>query len=79
MRQRHITTSSARRAGGGIEPDEMHIYLTVVLERGRGGKAGGERAAEGVNEDIDLLSIVFGEFAVDGGAVEVIPSDVAFE
>lgn len=58
MRQRHITTSSARRAGGGIEPDEMHIYLTVVLERGRDGKAGGERAAEGINEDIDLLSIV---------------------
>ena len=56
----------------------MHIYLTVVLECGRDGKAGGERAAEGVNEDIDL-SIVFGEFAVDGGAVEVIPSDVAFE
>ena len=49
----------------------MHIYLTVVLERGRDGKQ--------VNEDIDLLSIVFGEFAVDGGAVEVIPSDVAFE
>ena len=57
----------------------MHIDIAVVLEGCGDREAGGERASETVDKDVDLLSLVLGEFAVNGRAVEVVASDVAFE
>ena len=65
--------------GGSIESDEMHIDIAVVLEGSGDRQAGGEGTAEAVDKDVDLLTLVFGKFAVNGRAVEVVPSDVAFE
>ncbi len=42
-------------------------------------EAGGERAAEGVDKHVDLLAVVVSEYPVNGVAVEVRASDVAFE
>ena len=57
----------------------MHIDIAVVLEGCGDRQAGGEGAAEAVDKDVDLLSLVPGEFAVNGRAVEVVASDVAFQ
>lgn len=35
--------------------------------------------AEAVDKDGHLLAVVFGKLAVDGRAVEVVPSDVALQ
>ena len=56
----------------------MHIDIAVVLEGCGDRQAGGERTAEAVDKDVDLLALVLGEFAVNCRAVEVIASDVAF-
>lgn len=61
--------------GGSIEAHEMHIDIVVVLEGCGDRQAGDEGPAEAVDEDIDLLSLVLSEFAVNVRAVEV----VAFE
>ena len=70
-----------RSDGGGrsIESDEMHIDIAVVLEGSGDRQAGGERAAEAVDKYVDLLALVFGKLLVNGGTVEVIAPDVAFE
>ena len=65
--------------GGSIEAHEMHIDIAVVLEGCGDRQAGGEGPAEAVDKDVDLLALVLGEFAVNGRAVEVVASDVAFE
>ena len=65
--------------GGSIESHEMHIDIAVVLEGCGDRQAGGEGTAEAVDKDVDLLALVFGEFAVNGRAVEVVASDVAFD
>jgi len=57
----------------------MHIDIAVVLEGCGDRQAGGEGTAEAVDKDVDLLALVFGEFAVNGRAVEVVASDVAFD
>ena len=57
----------------------MHIDIAVVLEGCGDRQVGGERPAEAVDKDVDLLALVLGEFAVDSGAVEVVASDVTFE
>ncbi len=57
----------------------MRIDIAVVPEGGRYRQAGGERAAEAVYKDIDLLVVVFGEHGVNIATVEVPASDVAFE
>ena len=73
--------STERSDGGcrGIEPHEMHIDIAVVFESGGDTEAGGERAAEAVNKDIDALPLVLGEGRVNGLAVEVRASNVAFK
>lgn len=63
----------------GIESDEMHIDIAVVLEGCGDRQAGGEGAAETVDKDVHLLAVVLGKFAVNGRAVEVVPSDLAFQ
>ena len=65
--------------GGSIEAHEMHIDIAVVFEGCGDRQAGGEGPAEAVDKDVDLLSLVLGEFAVNGRAVEVVSSDVSFE
>ncbi len=65
--------------GGSIEAHEMNIDVAVVLEGCGDRQAGGEGAAEAVDKYVDLLALVPGEFAVNGRAVEVVSSDVAFE
>ena len=57
----------------------MHIDIAVVLEGCGDRQAGGEGTTEAVDKDVDLLALVLGEFAVNGRAVEVVASDVAFE
>ena len=57
----------------------MHDNIAVVLEGCGDRQAGGEGAAEAVYKDVDLLSLVLGEGFVNGRAVEVDASDVAFE
>lgn len=57
----------------------MHGDIAVVFEGGGDRQVGGERTAEAADKDVDLLSLVPGEFAVNGRAVEVDASDVAFE
>lgn len=65
--------------GGRIESDEMHIDLAVIAEGSGDRQAGGERPAEAVDKHVYLLTLVLSEGGVNGGAVEVIASDVAFE
>lgn len=65
--------------GRSIETHEMHIDIAVVAEGSGDRQAGGERTAEAVDKDVDLLALVLGEFAVNGRAVEVVASDVTFE
>lgn len=65
--------------GRGIETHEMHIDIAVVAEGSGDRQAGGERPAEAVDKYVYLLALVFGKLAVNGRAVEVIASDVAFE
>ena len=65
--------------GGSIEAHEMHIDIAVVLEGCGDRQAGGEGPAEAVDKDVDLLALVLGEFTVNGRAVEVVTSDVAFK
>ncbi len=65
--------------GGSIESDKMHVDIAVVAERCGNGEAGGERASEGIDKHIDLFAVVLGKLAVNGSAVEVVPSDVAFQ
>lgn len=57
----------------------MHTDIAVVLESCGDRPAGGEIPAEAVDNDVDLLALVLGEFAVNGRAVEVVASDVALE
>ena len=57
----------------------MHIDIAVVLEGCGDRQAGCEGPAEAVDKDVDLLTIVLGESAVNGRAVEVVASNVAFE
>ena len=57
----------------------MHIDIAVFLEGCGDRQTGGERPAEAVDKDVDLLALVLGEFPVNGRAVEVVASDVAFE
>lgn len=57
----------------------MHIDIAVVLESCGNRQVAGERPAEAVDKDVDLLSLDLGEFAFNGLAVEVVASDVAFE
>ena len=57
----------------------MHIDIAVVLEGCGDRQAGGEGPAEAVDKDVDLLALVLGEGFVNGRAVEVGTSDVAFE
>ena len=74
--------SRAERSDGcgrSLESHEMHIDIAVVLEGCGDRQAGCEGASEAVDKDVDLLSLVLGEFAVNGRAVEVVASDVAFE
>ena len=65
--------------GGSIEAHEMHIDIAVVLEGCGDRQAGGEGTAEAVDKGVDLLALVLGEFTVNGRAVEVVTSDVAFK
>lgn len=65
--------------GGSIHADEVNADLAVVLESCGDRQAGGERPAEAVNKHVCLLALVLGEGGVNGGAVEVETSDVAFE
>ena len=65
--------------GRGIETHEMHIDIAVVAEGCGDRQAGGEGTAEAVDKDVYLLAIVLGKLAVNGRAVEVVPSDVAFQ
>lgn len=65
--------------GGSIESHEMHIYIAVVLEGCGDRQTRGEETSEAVGKDVALLSLVLGELAVNGRAVEVVASDVAFE
>lgn len=64
---------------GSIETHEVHIDVAVALECCGDRQAGDEGSAEAVDKDIDLLSLVFGKFTVNGRAVEIVASDVAFE
>lgn len=57
----------------------MHIDIAVALECCGDRQAGDEGSAEAVDKDIDLLSLVFGKFTVNGRAVEIVASDIAFE
>ena len=57
----------------------MNADFAVVLEGGGDRQAGCERTAEAVDKDIDLLALVLGKLLVNGSAVEVVASDVAFE
>ena len=57
----------------------MNADFAVVLEGGGDRQAGGERTAEAVDKDVDLLALVLGKLLVNGSAVEVVASDVAFE
>ena len=51
----------------------------MVAESSGDRQPGGERAAEAVDKPVDLLTLIFGKFLVNGRAVEVVPSDVAFK
>ena len=78
----HRDVSRAQRGnsgGGSIEAHEMHIDIAVVLEGCGDRQAGGERTAEAVNKDVDLLTLVLGKLLVNGRAVEVVTSDVTFQ
>ncbi len=57
----------------------MHIDIAVILEGSGDRQAGGERAAEAVNKHVHLLALVVGKCPVNGVAVEVLASDIAFE
>ena len=57
----------------------MHIDIAVVLEGSGDSQAGGEGPAEAVDEDVDGFTLVLGEGAVNGRAVEVGAPDVTFE
>lgn len=72
-------TERSDGGGRGIETHEMHGDIAVVLERSGDRQAGGERAAEAVDKDIDALTLVCCEGCVNGLAVEVRASDVPFE
>lgn len=72
-------TERSDGCGGSIETDKMHIDIAVVLEGSGDRQTGGEGPAEAVNKDVDLLALVLCEFAVNGRAIEVVASDVAFE
>lgn len=66
-------------SGGGVQPDKMHVDVAVVAESSGNGKAGGKGATERVDEHVNLLAVVPGKLAVNGRAVEVGASDIAFE
>lgn len=72
-------TERSDGGGRGIESDEMHIDIAVILESSGDTEAGGQRASETVDKHIDRLALILGEFTVNGATVEVITSDVAFE
>ena len=57
----------------------MHIDIAVVAEGCGDRQAGGERTAEAVDKDVDGLTLVLGKLLVNGRAIEVVPSDVAFK
>ena len=56
----------------------MQIDTAVVLEGCGDRQAGGERSAEVVDKDVDLLAFVLGKLAINGRAVEIVVSDVTF-
>jgi len=57
----------------------MHGDIAVVAESGGDREAGGERAAGGIDKHVDLFALVVGKRPVNGVAVEVLASDIAFE
>lgn len=56
----------------------MQIDTAVVLEGCGDRQAGGERSAEVVDKNVDLLAFVLGKLAINGRAVEIVVSDVTF-
>lgn len=63
----------------GVQADEMHIDIAVILEGSGDRQAGGEGTAEAVNKYVDLLALVLGKLLVNGSTVEVVAPDVAFQ
>lgn len=57
----------------------MHGDIAVVFEGGGDRQVGGERTAEAADKYVDTLTLVLCEGFVNGRAVEVDASDVAFE
>ena len=72
-------TERSDGCGRSIESHEMHIDIAVVAESSGDRQTGGERAAEAVDKPVDLRTLIFGKILVNGRAVEVVPSHVAFK
>ena len=72
--------SCAKRSDGrGGSFEKYEIYIAVVIEYCGDRQSGDQVTVEAVDKDIVLLYLVLDEFTVNGRAVEVVVSDVAFE